>query len=242
VAFAFGLLAVGCGGSANAGDDRAPFLFYTQEQGDSSPPPSLDPNTPLLDPGAASALCGGGFQACGGVLAGVWSVEGVCASAPPDPAALQRWGQSVLGLNAAACADAVQAIDSRWGGQLRFEEGIAIDLRRRSDTAEMSLTRECLSKTFDIRIRADQLGAVCSSITSDSISCSPADDACQCTVQHERVVAPAGVYGVADTIVSIAAADGGHDIFDYCVEANLLQWREPETGQLLLLRRQSAAH
>ncbi|MEO8179423.1 MAG: hypothetical protein ABI895_11385 [Deltaproteobacteria bacterium] len=45
----------------------------------------------------------------------------------------------------------------------------------------------------------------------------------------------------SETTVSIAAADGGQDVFDYRVEADLLQWREPETGQLLVLRRQSPA-
>jgi len=53
--------------------------------------------------------------------------------------------------------------------------------------------------------------------------------------------ATTGVYGVLETTVSIAAPAGGHDYFGYCVEADLLPWREPEMGQPLRLRRQSLA-
>jgi hypothetical protein len=249
LALAFGALAIGCGAKSDdgsAGDEQAPSLpisapppggYFPMGQ---EPQPSADPNTPLVDPSTASALCGDSFQACGGLLAGRWAVEGVCAGEPLDRAAKQRLARSLMGLDAEACADAVQAVDSRWGGELRFDQGMAIDLRRRSDTAQVSLTRSCLSKTFDFSIPANRLDVVCSSLTSDSVSCATGEDACQCTVQRERLAPAPGVYGVLEQGgVSIGTPTGGHDVFDYCVTGDVMQWQEPETGQLLMLRLQS---
>jgi len=45
------------------------------------------------------------------------------------------------------------------------------------------------------------------------------------------------VYGVAGTYVSIAAPNGGHDLFDYCVQDDMLLWREPGLLRHVVLKR-----
>jgi hypothetical protein len=184
-----------------------------------------------------SPLCKEEFVACGGLLAGTWEVMDTCHQETPSRKARQIWGQTVMDLDIGACGDAVQSVKSSWTGALVFDQGLAMDKRVRSDIVEMTLSRDCLNATFDWRIKADKMASVCALLTTPMQSCTSVDGACRCSSHRENEADTAGVYGVAGTYVSILAPNGGHDLFDYCVQDDILLWREPGLLRHVVLKR-----
>lgn len=184
----------------------------------------------------APPLCQDQFVACGGLLAGTWEVMETCNKETRNRKALQLWGQAVMNLDMGACGGAVERVQSSWAGDLVFDQGVAMDRRLRSDLVEMTLTRECLNATFNITIKAERIASVCSNLTTEMRNCSSVGSACKCSSRRENESDTAGVYGVLGKSVSIATASGGHDVFDYCVDGDLLLWREPGAARHVVLR------
>jgi hypothetical protein len=186
-------------------------------------------------------LCGSSFRACGGLLAGSWMVEDTCQEAALSPRAMQLWGETVLNLDARACQGAVQSVTSRWSGRVSFQAGVATDERQRSETVRMNLTRDCLNATFNVEISETKLASVCESLGNAQRSCSSAAGACQCSASSERSSDASGTYGVLDNSFVIGSGSGDNQFFDYCVDGDLLYWREQGSPQRLVLRREPAS-
>jgi len=184
-----------------------------------------------------SPLCKEEFVACGGLLAGTWEVMDTCNQETRNRKALQIWGQTVMDLDIGACGDAVQSVKSSWAGDLVFDQGVAIDRRLRSDLVEMMLTRDCLNATFDVTIKAEKIASVCSTLTTSMRNCSPVGSACRCSSRRESESDTAGVYGVLGKSVSIGTPTRGHDVFEYCVQGDMLFWHEPGALRHVVLQR-----
>jgi hypothetical protein len=229
----------------------APTVDVGTEYGDVIDPPATavaatpadvvatpGPFDSLVDPATAPVACQAAFEPCGGLLAGTWTVEDTCNSETTSRKALQIWGQTFMGLDATACWDAVQGVSSKWTGQLVFDQGRATDGRQRADTIEMDLSAPCVSATFGVTVRPDQMPAVCGSLTDDSTSCSSTGGVCRCSSRRVNPQNATGVYGVLGKSVAIGTPP---DFYDYCVTGDQLIWRDPASARHLVLRRTAAA-
>jgi len=248
-AAAFAALLLGCGGDAADGK-HAPDPSSASEL-PNPPGPANEMPTATGAAGEEGATgsstaaeqtqgtpqCGSSFEACGGLVAGSWRVEDTCQEGALSPRARQLWGETVLDLDPRACQDAVQSVTSRWSGRVLFQYGAATDERLRSDTVEMKLSRTCLNATFGVDISEAKLG-VCATLTTAQRSCSSAAGACQCSASLERSSGMSGTYGVLDESLAISTGSSDLQFVDYCVEGDLLHWREQGSPQRLLLRRE----
>jgi hypothetical protein len=237
---AYGALFLACG--------AAPTVDVGTEYVDVIEPPAAVATTPtnvvatpapldsFVDPATAPVACQAAFEPCGGLLAGTWTVEDTCNSETNSRKALQIWGQTFMGLDATACWDAVQGVSSKWTGQLVFDQGLATDGRQRADTIEMDLSAPCVSATFGVTVRPDQMPAVCGSLTDDSTSCSSTGGVCRCSSRRVNPQTASGVYGVLGKSVAIGSPAS---FYDYCVssDGNQLLWRDPASARHLVLRR-----
>jgi hypothetical protein len=198
----------------------------------------------LIQGGVASESCETAFQPCGGLLAGSWQVLDTCDSETTSRKALQIWGQTLMGLDSTACWDAVQAVTSKWTGQLQFDQGVATDNRQRSDTVEMDLSASCLSATFGVTVKDSQMPAVCDSLTTATRSCTLTSGVCRCTSQHVSVQDASGTYGVLGESVAIGEPAS---FYDYCITTGVsgsgdtLLWRDPSSTRHLVLQRTAAS-
>jgi hypothetical protein len=235
------LLACGPAPAIDVGTDFLP---------DEVPSISPDASPDDLIPGPSESLvsadispaCRGGFQPCGGLLAGMWIVEETCNSETRNRKALQIWGQTFMRLDSGACLDAVQSVKSRWEGELSFRNGVAIDTRLRHDMIEMNLSRTCLNATYGVNIQAERIPSVCATLTRDQTSCTAVSGSCHCSSRREAEISHSGTYGVLGTSVAIGTTPGlMPDYFDYCVTGDTLLWREPGSARFVVLHRQSAA-
>jgi hypothetical protein len=195
----------------------------------------------LVEGGTTPVACEAAFEACGGRLAGTWTVEDTCNSETTSRKALQIWGQTFMGLDATACWDAVQGVSSKWTGQLVFDQGLASDERQRADTIEMDLSASCVSATFGVTVRPDQMPAVCGSLTDNSTSCSSTGGVCRCSSRRVNPQNATGVYGVLGTSVAIGPMGSPPAFYDYCVKDDQLIWRDPASARHLVLRRTAEA-
>jgi hypothetical protein len=187
-------------------------------------------------PGDVPAACGSGFQSCGGILAGEWTVEGTCYSEPTDRAALESWAQAELALDPDACANAVQGLSSQWSGTLIFDQGEAIDQRLRSDRVALELTPSCLAAKLGADFTVADLAPACAGLTSASVSCAAADGPCRCVASREVSADVSGAYGVLQGQGQVAIGSTPQ-LVDYCIDGSLLSWRDPLSGQRLVLSR-----
>jgi hypothetical protein len=190
----------------------------------------------------ASAVCPSEFVPCGGLLAGTWQMVETCTKQTLNRKALQIWGQTVMNLDTGACYNAVSSVTSDWKGNIVFEKGIANDQRVRYDTVSMELTRTCLNATFDVSIKAEKMGSVCSTLSAGMMSCSSVGGVCNCSKRRETPMDSAGIYGVLEDAVVIGGdtdpnTDEPKQFFDYCVQNDQLIWRARDTGRLVVLRR-----
>jgi hypothetical protein len=192
--------------------------------------------TPPMEPLGTSPQCGSDVRPCGGLLVGIWTVKDTCTREPLDREPVQSWVQAALGLDPEACAGALQGLTSRWSGLLRFADGYAIDERLRSDAIEVGLSQDCLAATLGTSIGEGELAQACTSISTGATQCSSVDGTCQCSVQRDEQASVSGLYGVIETSVVIGAAEIVE--IPYCIQGDLLHWRDAETGQHLLLRRE----
>ena len=229
-AAAFAALLLGCGGNAADGAHTPEPSSAAAEEGAAGIPTAAEQQ--------GAPQCGSSFQACGGLLAGSWTMEDSCQEGALDPRALQLWGETVLDLDSRACQGAVQSVTSRWSGRVLFESGAATDERLRSDTVEMNLTRDCLNATFGVGISEAKLASVCETLSDARRSCSSIAGACQCSASLERSSGMSGTYGVLDESFVIGSGSGEIQFVDYCVEGDVLHWREQGSPQQLLLRRE----
>jgi hypothetical protein len=244
-ALLFGVLLSGALGLAcsaappvDVGTDYSPDDIYrdTETPGTAIDDETSGTVTTFVQPDP-SPLCQDEFVACGGLLAGTWEVMDTCNKETSNRKALQIWGQTVMNLDIGACGDAVRSVQSSWAGDLVFDQGMAVDNRMRSDLVEMTLTRDCLNATFDWTIKAEKMASVCSNLTTTMRHCTSVDGTCMCSSRREHESDTAGVYGVLGTSVSIGTPAGGHDVFDYCVQGDMLLWREPGAMRHVVLVR-----
>jgi hypothetical protein len=194
----------------------------------------------LVDEG--SPFCPSAFEPCGGLLAGTWEMVDTCSKQTFNRKALQIWGQTVMNLDTGACWNAVSGVSTEWKGDITFAQGIANDQRMRVDTVEMQLTRDCLNATYDVAIKAEKMGSVCTTLSAGMMTCSSVGGVCHCSKRRESETNTAGVYGVLEKAVVIGgdtdpATDEPKQYFDYCVQNDQLMWRARDTGRLVVLRR-----
>jgi hypothetical protein len=243
---ALGLLACGKAADGDAGRDGKSVADRQRQEAELA---ALDDGGALIaaggeTPGRATQ-CGSSSACRGGSLAGAWEVIANCSSGPQPRRTLQAFGKPFLTLDSAACQGAVQ-IDSEWSGGFTFEQGIFQDQRWRADHVELDLTPECLSATLGKAIGDQQLGSACASLGKSMSECAVADGVCHCSGSNEEQLSHVGLYGVLDerdaAQVLIASdtdpeTDTSKDYADYCVEGDLLHWRQRADSVELVLRR-----
>lgn len=186
--------------------------------------------------GEVSPYCRSSFQACGGLLAGTWVVEDNCNPRISARDVLQSWGKARMELDEAACWDAVQQLRWNWSGELRFEDGVAIDNRVRKQQVDMQLDSRCLSASFGIDQTESVSPEVCDALQDDTTTCGLANGVCLCSNRTVSTGTASGIYGVLG--VSVAIGENPTTRYEYCVEGDVLQWREKEGSQRqVVLRR-----
>jgi hypothetical protein len=189
--------------------------------------------------GEVSPYCRTSFQACGGLLAGTWVVEDNCNPRITSRDVLLGWGKAQMQLDDAACWDAVQQLRWKWSGELRFEGGMAIDNRQRKQQVDMQLTSRCLSATFGLD-RTDSVSPeVCAALEDDATTCGLADGVCLCSNRTVSTGTASGTYGVLG--LSVAIGEDPTLRFEYCVDGDMLLWREKEGAQRQVVLRRTAA-
>jgi hypothetical protein len=217
------------------GDPAARDLGFTRLV-DTDQASELTGGAAQLTQADSPGVCGTGFEACGGLLAGLWRVQGSCNDESRERGELQRWGLEVLGLDPEGCPDAVQSVTTRWSGELLFNGADAIDQRVRIEDIELELSRSCLNATYQVSIRPEKLAAVCATLSSSRLRCSATPDACLCSARREEQLDTAAVYGVFG--VQVAMGPNRPPSFHaYCVKDDLLLWEETPSRQHVLLRR-----
>lgn len=247
---------VACGSAPPVGvgtDYIAPAVVNTPEQETAGADAGIDTpttSTPddfdsLLSPGwergDVSPYCHSSFKACGGLLAGTWVVEDNCNPEVRTRDVLQTWGQSRLDLDQTACWNAVQRLTWSWSGELRFEEGVAIDNRQRAQSVYMGLTASCLNATLGMEMGDSVSPEVCDSMQNETTTCALAGGVCMCTNRTVTNGSASGVYGVLG--LSVAIGDPGPTTrYEYCVDktedGERLLWREKEGAlRQVVLRR-----
>lgn len=184
--------------------------------------------------------CAKELQACGGLLAGEWTVVGTCDTQSRGPVALGRWGSSITGLDISTCPDAV-ALTTGWSGKLSFRDGVLLDERQRSDSLALNITPDCLDAAQGDPVASDTPDDVCPAFGDGSIPCTPVDGTCRCSATREEPMATSGAYGVLGLSVAVTSAEGPTRRIEYCVKGSALHWTDPATGQHVVLRRTGAA-
>ncbi len=194
--------------------------------------------------GPPSEFCRSSFQACGGLLAGTWEVEDTCNPEVFTRQVLLDWGKARMDLDGPACFDAVKRLRWSWSGELKFENGAAIDNRKREQVVEMQLTARCLSDSFGLP-RTDSVSPqVCDALQDTATTCALSAGVCICTNRTESSGTASGTYGVLGLSVAIGETPAPTIRYEYCVDkdADRLLWREKEGDQRhVVLRRTVSA-
>jgi hypothetical protein len=186
--------------------------------------------------GDVSPYCHSSFQACGGLLAGTWLVEDNCNPEIRELDVLQSWGKARMDLDETACWDAVQRLRWNWSGELRFENGVAIDNRERKQQVDMQLTSRCLNATFGVPEAESVSPEVCAALEDPDTTCGLASGVCLCSNRTVSSGTASGTYGVLG--VSVAIGESPSTRYEYCVEGDMLLWREKDGAQRqVVLRR-----
>jgi hypothetical protein len=186
--------------------------------------------------GEVSPYCHSSFEACGGLLAGTWLVEDNCNPEIRELDVLQSWGKARMDLDETACWDAVQRLRWNWSGELRFENGVAIDNRERKQQVDMQLTSRCLNATFGVPEADSVSPQVCEALQDPATTCGLANGVCLCTNRTVSMGTASGTYGVLG--VSVAIGESPSTRYEYCVEGDMLLWREKDGAQRqVVLRR-----
>jgi hypothetical protein len=195
---------------------------------------SLDPEfDSILDAGwergEPSSYCSSSFKACGGLLAGTWEVEDNCNPVIRTRDVLLKWGKNRMALDETACWNAVQRLRWNWTGQLRFEQGVAIDERQREQQVDMQLNATCLSASFGIEPAESVSPETCDGLQNESTTCALSAGVCLCSNRSVASGAASGVYGVLGLSVAIQEKEGSPTLrYEYCVDGDRLLWREKE--------------
>jgi hypothetical protein len=187
--------------------------------------------------GEVSPYCRSSFQACGGLLAGTWVVEDNCNPEIRERDVLQSWGKARMDLDEAACWDAVQRLRWNWSGELRFEGGVAIDNRERKQQVDMQLTARCLNVSFGVPEADSVSPEMCAALQkAGGTTCGLANGVCLCSNRTVSTGTASGTYGVLG--VSVAIGENPTTRYEYCVDGDMLLWREREGAQRqVVLRR-----
>jgi hypothetical protein len=187
--------------------------------------------------GEVSPYCHSSFQACGGLLAGTWVVEDNCNPETRELDVLQSWGKARMSLDETACWDAVQRLRWNWSGELRFEGGVAIDNRERKQQVDMQLTARCLNASFGVPEADSVSPTVCEALQEEgTMTCGLANGVCLCSSRTVSTGTASGEYGVLG--VSVAIGESPSTRYQYCVDGDMLLWREEEGAQRqVVLRR-----
>ncbi|HEU4582352.1 MAG TPA: hypothetical protein VFS67_29045 [Polyangiaceae bacterium] len=241
-----GLFACGKAADGDAGGDGKSVSDRQRQEAELA---ALDDGTALIaaeaEARAPAAQCGAGSACRGGLLAGAWEVLADCSSAPRPRRTLQAFGKPFLALDSEACRGALR-LESEWSGGFTFEQGLFQDQRQRTDHVELDLTPECMSATLGKAIRQQQLGPACASLGKSMSECAVVDGVCHCSGSNDEQLSHVGIYGVLDqrdTAQVVIASDADpqtdepKDYVDYCVEGDLLHWRQPADSVELVLRR-----
>lgn len=191
---------------------------------------------PAFDRGERSPYCSTPFAACGGLLAGTWVVEDNCNPFANPREVLQEWGRRQMSLDDNACWDAVRRMALTWSGELKFENGVAIDSRERRQQVDMQLTSRCLSATFGVPDTDSVSPQLCEALEDENTVCGLANGVCLCSNRTISSGTASGVYGVLGLSVAIDANPTTR--YEYCVEDDMLLWREKDGAQRqVVLRR-----
>jgi len=194
---------------------------------------------PSFERGEVSPYCHSSFQACGGLLAGTWVVEDNCNPAISSLDVLQSWGQARMDLDEAACWDAVQLLRWNWSGELRFEKGVAIDNRERKQQVDMQLTARCLSATYGYDEMDGVSPSMCRAMQNDYTTCGLANGVCLCSNRTVSRGSASGTYGVLG--LSVAIGEDPTTRYEYCVDGDMLLWREKDGAQRHVVLRRTVA-
>jgi hypothetical protein len=187
--------------------------------------------------GEVSPYCRSSFQACGGLLAGVWVVEDNCNPEVRNRDVLVSWGKARMSLDETACWDAVQRLRWNWSGELRFVNGEAMDLRTRAQRVDMELTSSCLSATLGTEDTDSVTPETCDGVQDESTTCALAGGVCMCSNRTVSNGGASGVYGVLGDSVVIGASPIAE--YEYCVDGEYLLWREKEGAQRQVVMRRT---
>jgi hypothetical protein len=189
-----------------------------------------------FDRNGVSEHCRTSFAACGGLLAGTWTVEGNCNPEIRARDVLARWGANSMGLSPGVCYTAVQRLVWNWSGEFRFENGIAIDDRSREQVVDVKLDSACLNASFGMQEGASVSPDACDRMQDAFTTCALADGVCNCTNRTMANGLASGYYEVLGVSVNIAQAPETR--YEYCVNGDQLLWREKEGDQRqVVLRR-----
>jgi hypothetical protein len=190
--------------------------------------------------GEVSPYCRSSFQACGGLLAGTWLVEDNCNPEIRERDVLQSWGKARMDLDEGACWDAVQRLRWNWSGELRFEGGVAIDNRERKQQVDMQLTSRCLNVSFGVPESESVSPQVCDAMQEPgTTTCGLANGVCLCSNRTVSTGTASGTYGVLG--VSVAIGESPSAFYEYCVDGDMLLWREKEGAQRQVVLRRTAS-
>jgi hypothetical protein len=118
---------------------------------------------------------------------------------------------------------------------LVFENGIVTDERRRAQTVDIQLNGTCLGATLGLDAETSVLPSVCESLEDESTLCASTGGVCLCSNRTTDVGHVDGVYGVIPGQVAVGRSNA--IIYDYCVDGDVLLWREPGWTRHLVLRR-----
>jgi hypothetical protein len=118
---------------------------------------------------------------------------------------LSFWDQGFANLDFTVCTDAVPTLTSRWSGTLIFADGDSRDARLRTDTLAIDMSGECLSKALGVDVDQLNLGAVCSSVATESTACTAPNGVCRCSARRVSQPAASGAYGVIGTRVVVGS-------------------------------------
>jgi hypothetical protein len=182
--------------------------------------------------GVPSPYCSTSFRACGGLLAGTWEVEDNCNPEIRTRDVLLQWGKARMDLDETACWNAVQRLRWNWKGQLRFEQGVAIDEREREQQVDMQLTSTCLSASFGTPPADSVSPETCDSLQNESTTCALSGGVCLCSNRSVATGSASGVYGVLGLSVAIREDENSPTLrYEYCVDGDQLLWREKDGDQ-----------
>ena len=222
---------VGTAMAAAAADAAAPDDDGSE---DVLAPPELDGVLdPLVGPewerGSISPHCRSSFEACGGLLAGVWEVEDNCNPEIRTREVLVNWGRARMNLDDTACFDAVQRLTWTWSGVLSFENGIALDHRQRAQRVDIALSQRCMNASLGTDPATSITPEMCAAMQDSATTCGLASGVCVCSNRSSSSGTASGVYGVLG--LSVAIGSNPTTRYEYCVQGDTLLWREKEGDQ-----------